>query len=186
MAPPAAAAAAPLNFGFLTVLHDPTGYLGGYLVTNTWGRPLEFRLSTAVQPNRVHQVLYGGTLQAYVCADLIGKTLVDKTATAVQLVVTDTEPVLDLRLKVAVPVVWLAAADDPLGASLAAAGVCARPAGEGRGPLLCHPRFSGDVPAVRELLGRLDEGFDLAEPLGRIREAMTEARKMGVTKPLAA
>src|SRR5215469_1970005 len=115
-------APATLHLGFLTVLHEPTGYLGGYLVTNTWGRPLEFRLSTAVQPNRVHHILYGGTLQPYVCADLIGKTLVDKTATAVQLLVTDSEPVLDLRLKVAVPVVWLAPADDQLGAALAAGG----------------------------------------------------------------
>ena len=179
---PDPAVSAPLHVGFLTVLHEPTGYLGGYLVTNTWGRPLEFRLSSAVQPNRVHQILYGGTLKPYVCADLIGKTLVDKTATAVQLLVTDSEPVLDLRLKVAVPVVWLAPADDALGAALAAGGACARPAADGRGALLCHPRFPGDVPAVRELLGRLDEGLDLAEPLGRIREAIAEARKMGVTR----
>src|SRR4051794_26914456 len=33
-------AVAPLNVGFLTVLHEPSGYLGGYLVVNTWGRPL--------------------------------------------------------------------------------------------------------------------------------------------------
>src|SRR5262245_11160690 len=36
---------ATLNLGFLTVLHEASGYLGGYLVTNQWGRPLEFRLS---------------------------------------------------------------------------------------------------------------------------------------------
>ena len=42
-----------VNIGFLTILHEANGYLGGYLVTNQWGRPLEFRLSTAVQPNRV-------------------------------------------------------------------------------------------------------------------------------------
>ena len=37
---------ATLHIGFLTVYAEPTGYLGGYLVTNSWGRPLEFRLST--------------------------------------------------------------------------------------------------------------------------------------------
>ena len=67
-----------MTLGFLTVLHENAGYVGGYLVTNQWGRPLEFRLSTAVQPNRVQQILYGGTLLSYICADLIGKTLVDK------------------------------------------------------------------------------------------------------------
>lgn len=174
--------AAPLNVGFLTILQEPTGYLGGYLVTNTWGRPLEFRLSTAVQPNRVHQILYGGTLKPYLYADLIGKTLVDKSGTPVQLLVTDSGPVLDLRLKGATPVVWLATAEDPLTTVLTEAGACVRPAGGGRGPLLCHPRFPEDLPAVRELLGRVEEGLDLAEPLARIREAIAEARKMGVTK----
>ena len=63
-------ATATPNLGFLTVLHEPSGYLGGYLVTNVWGRPLEFRVSTAVQPNRVQRILYGGTLQPYICAEL--------------------------------------------------------------------------------------------------------------------
>ena len=56
----ASTAPATLNLGFLMIVHEPNGYAGGYLVTNQWGRPLEFRLSTAVQPNRVQQVLYGG------------------------------------------------------------------------------------------------------------------------------
>lgn len=65
---------ASLHLGFLTVFAEPNGYLGGYLTTNSWGRPLEFRLSTAVQPNKVQQILYARTLNEYLCADLIGKT----------------------------------------------------------------------------------------------------------------
>ena len=87
----------PPHLGFLTVLHDGGGFYGGYLVTNLWGRPLEFRLSTAVQPNRVQQILYGPTLRTYLSADLIGKTLVEKTATPVQLVLSDSRDVLELR-----------------------------------------------------------------------------------------
>jgi hypothetical protein len=170
-----------LNVGFLTVLHEASGYLGGYLVTNIWGRPLEFRLSSAVQPNRVQQILYGGTLQAYVCAELIGKTLVEKASTAVQLLVTDQEHVLELRLKVEVPVLWLAAADDPLGLKLASLGTAVAPAAQGQGPILRHPSYPGDEATGRELLARLDVGLDLAEPFARIREAIGEARKLGVT-----
>jgi hypothetical protein len=172
---------APSNLGFLTVLHEASGYLGGYLVTNTWGRPLEFRLSSAVQPNRVQTVLYGDTLRAYVCADLIGKALVDKAGLSVQLLVTDQEQVLELRQKVEVPVLWLAAADDPRAAALASTGAAVAPAAPGRGPLLRHPRFPGDEAPARELLARLDGGLDLAEPFARIREAIGEARKLGVT-----
>src|SRR5205809_4555368 len=94
------------------IVHEPNGYVGGYLVTNQWGRPLEFRLSTAVQPNRVQQILYGGTLQSYICADLIGKTLVEKTSAGVQFVLTDHEAVLDLRQRLEIPVAWLASLED--------------------------------------------------------------------------
>jgi hypothetical protein len=170
------------NLGFLTVLHESNGYLGGYLVTNVWGRPLEFRLSSAVQPNRVQHILYAATLEPYLCADLIGKTLVDKAAVPVQLLVTDRETVLELRLKLECPVLWLAAADDARALALAERGAAVAPAQANRGPLLCHPRFAEDVTLARELLARLDAGFDLAEPFVRIREAIGEARKMGVHK----
>jgi len=171
-------ATASLHVGFLTVLHEPSGYLGGYLVTNAWGRPLEFRLSTAVQPNRVQQILYGGTLEPYICADLIGKTLVEKAGVPVQLVVTDCPMALDLRLRLDAPVVWLA----PPGETPAGFGSPARPGSPSAGAVFAHPRHPEDVPVVRGFLDRLDATLDLAEPFVRIREAIGEARKMGVTK----
>jgi hypothetical protein len=161
---------APLNLGFLTVLHEPGGYVGGYLVTNQWGRPLEFRLSTAVQPSRVQQILYAGTLEPYICADLIGKTLVDKTAVPVRLVVTDTAAVLDLRLRLEVPVAWVAP-DETDGPGLPV-----------RGRVRCHAGFPEDGPAVGEVLDRVAGLLDLAEPFVRIREAVAEARKLGVAR----
>jgi hypothetical protein len=166
-AAPLAVSVGTLQLGFLTVLHEANGYLGGYLAVNGWGRPLEFRLTSAVQPNRVQQILYGGTLETYVCADLIGKTLVEKAGVAVQLVVTDLEEVLDLRLKLDVPVAWLTppAATEPV---------------KGRRHFRCHPRYEADATAVHDILERLDAMFDLAEPFQRIREAIGEARKMGV------
>jgi hypothetical protein len=168
-APPQRPQNGPLNVGFLTVLHEANGYLGGYLVTNTWGRPLEFRLSSAVQPNRVQQILYAGTLEPYICADLIGKALVEKAAVPAHLIVTEREVVLDLRLKVEAPVVWLARAEEPRAAIRT-----------GQGGLVLHPRFAGDGQAVRDILERIDSTFDLAEPFQRIREAIGEARKLGV------
>ncbi len=178
----ASTALATPNLGFLMIVHEPTGYAGGYLVTNLWGRPLEFRLSTAVQPNRVQQVLYAGTLEPYICADLIGKTLVDKTSAPAGLVLTDCAAALDLRLRLEVPVVWLAPPEDLAVARMTEAGLCARPAANGRAAVLCHPRYPADVPVVREVLEKVDGLVDPAEPFARIKEAMGEARKMGVTK----
>jgi hypothetical protein len=171
----------PLSLGFLTILQEPTGYVGGYLVTNVWGRPLEFRLTSAVQPNRVQQILYADTLAGYVCGKLIGKALFDKTSVPVQLVVTDREAALDLRLDVEVPVVCLQVEADPAPVTV---NVLDLPGGRGR--LVCHPRYPGDLAGVEQILQQIDRSLDLAEPFGRIREALTEARKMGVTGRSAA
>jgi hypothetical protein len=152
-----------LNLGFLTVVRESGGYLGGYLVTNQWGRPLEFRLSTAIQPNHVQRILYADTLEPYICGDLIGKTLVDKTGVPIQLVVTDCPAALDLRHRLEVPVALLV------------------PAEGSRLDLRGHARYPDDARLIEEALDRLRGQLDLAEPFQRIREAMTEARKMGVT-----
>src|SRR5690349_21253291 len=96
---------ANLHLGFLTVFAEANGYLGAYPATSPRARPLEHRLSTAVQPNKVQQLLYASTLNEYLCADLIGKTLIDKTTTSVQLVVTDSLDLLPLRSRIDVPVI---------------------------------------------------------------------------------
>jgi hypothetical protein len=163
--------------GFLTVLHEATGYVGGYLATNIWGRPLEFRLSSAVQPNRVQQILYAATLEPYICADLIGKTLVDRTGVAVQVVITDRASVLELRHKLDTPVVWLA----PAGHEASDPALVVRPGSAGRGPLVCHPAYAGDAAVVRDWLEGSSSAVDLGEPFVRIREAIGEARKLGVS-----
>jgi hypothetical protein len=172
--------ASPPTLGFLTVQQEPAGWAGYYLVTNAWGRPLEFRMSSAVQPNRVQTALYGPTLLDYLHADVIGKALVEKTAIKPDLIVTDTPPALALRARVEVPVVALR----PDAAVLPA---------ETR--TLTHPRsslalllpaaFAADEPGVVARLDAVDPSVDLAEPFARIREAVSEARKLGVSGRVA-
>jgi len=171
---------ATVNLGFLTIVQEANSSAGGYLVTNSWGRPLEFRLSTAVQPSRVHQILYGSTLWSYVCADLIGKTLLDKAAVPVRMVFTDHDAVLDLRLRVEIPVAHLVPAEGSF-----EEGADPRSERSERALLRYHLSFPGDERTVRDLLSGLDPAFDLREPFVRIREAMSEARRMGITNRAA-
>jgi hypothetical protein len=162
-----------VNLGFLAVQREPAGYVGGYLVTNLWGRPLEFRLSSPVLPNKLQQILYGPALEPYLCGDLIGKKLLEKTTTPAQYIFTDQPAALDLRLVVDVPVGLFACVSRPEESSSVTDNVC------------CHPRFEKDVAAVRSLLDRLGPSFDLADPFQRIREALAEARKLGVANRAA-
>jgi hypothetical protein len=156
-----------VSLGFLAILQEHGSYLGGYLVTNLWGRPLEFRLSSAVQPNRIQQILYGASLQTYVCADLIGKTLVDKATSPTQTIFTDHEAVLDLRLLLEVPIAWLPPAQD------------GRIDDSKSTRFQCHPQFPDDANFIRALFGKDDGILNPAEPFMRIREAIAEARKKG-------
>lgn len=164
------------NLGFLSVFHEVNGYVGGYLVVNPWGRPLEFRLSSAVQPNKVQQILYGDTLQGYLCGEVIGKTLIDKTATPVEWVITDNPLTLDLRLRVPFPVAFWCNRLDP---DRPAPGLLVQ------SQLYCHERFPEDAALIREMIERIGT-FDFGEPFARIREAMQEARKLGVANRNAA
>ncbi len=160
------------NLGFLSVFSEANGYIGGYLVTNGWGRPLEFRLTSAVQPNRVQQILYGDTLPGFLCGELIGKTLVEKTTTPAQLILTDNPLALDVRLRLEQPVALWQAADTP------PPGLIVQP------NIWCHARFPEDVATVRDLLEKIGP-IDLGEPFVRVREAMAEARKLGVSSRAA-
>ncbi len=165
------AAVATVTVGFLSVVTDASGVYGGYLLTNAWGRPLEFRLSTAVQPNRVQQILYGPTLAEYLHADLIGKTLVEKAVAAPGLIVADSLAALGLWDRIGVMTVSVAPADGPTVRSL----------GTARSPVpLAYPaKHAGELSALTARLEQLDPAVDLSEPFARIREAMAEARKQG-------
>ena len=165
-----------LTLGFLTIVHEPSGYLGGYLLTNGWGRPLEFRLTSAVQPNRVQAVLYGDSLAEFVQAELIGKTLIEKSTTPPALVVTNVPVAIATRCFVPMPVIAATPEVDrppPFGCLTFDHARC-------RGSLLVLEKFAADRSHIDPLLAQIDASVDLLEPFLRIKDAMAEARKMGV------
>lgn len=165
-----------ITVGFLTVVQEPVGWAGYYLVTNAWGRPLEFRLTTAVQPNRLQAALYGPTLAVYLHADVIGRALVEKTALKPDLIVSDCPAALGLRGRVDIPTVAFRADGAPVPAETRS---FTHP--RASKPLLLAAVFAADEPTILARLNTLDAAVDLVEPFARIREAVTESRKMGVT-----
>jgi len=187
--------------GFLTVLDDPEhGLFGGYLVLNAAGRPLEFHCTAPIKPNRAQQILYGPTLEPFLYGEQIGQTLVDKATIEPLVVCTDRKPALAVRDYVKVPVALVLAAEDDLNATGATAGAVS--SGDTSGPVwridaahfgaaplasfqlgrnrLAVPQSSPqDQRQITERIAELAESFDLAEPFGRIREAIQEARRGG-------
>jgi hypothetical protein len=56
---------------------DPAGYLGGVLVVDEFGLPLEFRHTVALRPTRLQSTLYGEALDRYLRAAVITTRLLD-------------------------------------------------------------------------------------------------------------
>jgi hypothetical protein len=158
-------------FGFLTVVEQPeSGLVGGYLVLNASGRPLEFHCTAPVKPNRAQEILYGPTLKPFLYGEQIGEALVAKTKTDVLLVFTDQVAVLSVREAVSSPVLLLETNRESRTEShhwfeLDAFRVA------------LEIQHSSDQPAVVDVWKTHHPTLDLVEPFDRIREALEEAQK---------
>lgn len=173
----------PPAIGFLTVVEEPSqGLVGGYLLLNSAGRPLEFHCTTPVNANRPQQILYGAALLPYLYGEQIGQALVAKGRSAPRLICTDVAPALSVRDFSATPVALVVGIDPKLNdregeqfvAKVMSAARC-REIGRGEtwraGLPLAHEK---DAEPTNSALGTLAADFDLAEPFERIREALHE------------
>lgn len=159
----------PFRLGFLSAVDvAERGYVGGLLVTNHLGRPLEFQCTAPVRPNRTQQILYGPTLGPYIFSDLIGRTLVEKAAVKPHLLLVEEPALLELRTQVPVAVACLI--DEATGTNVPLLG---------RQPLRLHDDFASDIALLEKHAGLITADADLREPFLRIREALTETLASG-------
>jgi len=164
-----------LRLGFLTAIEVPDrGFSGGLLVTNHYGRPLEFQCTTPVKPNSTQEILYGSSLQPFLLGELIGGTLVDKTSVKPQVILTDLPQILELRNHIDLPVVLVEVPGEGWGAA----------EGEptlqlGRQVVRFHPAHGGDCDEVAANSRQVPAEADLCEPFTRVRDALQETLKSG-------
>jgi hypothetical protein len=179
--------------GFLTVVrNDQHGLLGGYLVLNVNGRPLEFHCTAPVKPNRAQEILFGPALEPYLYGEQIGQTLIAKSEVQPLAVCTDLAAVLAVRQFVSLPVALvLPAGLDDRSESCEAAPLdgqsyrvdSSHPAVPlaafrlGRNRLAVPSGSLADRASLASNLESIADTFDLAEPFERIRNAIDEARR---------
>lgn len=175
------------TLGFYTVLeHEHLGYVGGYLLLNAAGRPLEFHCTAPLKPSRSQQILFGPTLDAYLYGEQIGQTLLGKAEPAAS-VYTDVELALAVRDYVSMPVALVLAAEDGAASPAPAASDwrvdtrrrrtrSLRSFSCGRNHLAVPEERPADVETITARLESLAQ-FDLHEPFTRIREAVAEAQR---------
>ena len=162
----------PACLGFLTVVeHAELGLLGGYLLLNAAGRPLEFHCTAPVKASRAQEILYGPTLRPYLYGEQIGQTLLAKSKRSPLVVCTDCEPMLSVRDYTHLPVALVNSAGATAGSSSSA------PLRLGRNELVLPAPYAGDEQVIRQHWPAQADHLDLSEPFTRIREALDEAQK---------
>ncbi len=183
------------RLGFLTAIEVPDrGFVGGLLVTNHFGRPLEFQCTAPLKPNRAQEILYGPTLIPYVLGDLIGRTLIEKVGVKPHLVLTERNDLLPLRDLISIPVACVDEPVRPAEASAQAEQSAEKTAAQdaespangttpafrlGRQILRFHAAHADDQAVAERGAATVPQDADLREPFERVREALNETAQSG-------
>jgi hypothetical protein len=169
-----------LRLGFFASIAVPErGFVGGLLVTNHLGRPLEFQCTAPVRPNRTQEILYGPTLVPFLLGEVIGRTLVEKVGVKPTLLLVDELSLLDLRSHIEIPVACVeldadgkvsrAQPDSPIGPTLTI----------GNREVSFSAAHAADRDRIRTMAGSVPKEADLGEPFTRVREALQETLQLG-------
>ena len=164
----AEAGGSDLAYGFLTVVDSAThGLFGGYLVVDALGRPLEFHCTAPVKVSRAQQILYGPTLHGQLQGRQIGGALLAEGKATPAVVLTDREPMLQVRPYTNLPVALVGREEE-----LAAGGFTV-----GDAAVRLHADDASRSAELEARLGPLAAAVDLCEPFERIRAALDEAAR---------
>jgi hypothetical protein len=164
--------------GFLVVRAGDDGtYVGGLMVTDASGLPVDFRYTDPVTPTRLQRALYGNVLDRYLRSEVVLRTLLDALDAPPSMLLVDDPDLLDEPID-GFPVALVAASKaEPIG-----------PAGtrsaEGTGTFLLQatatghplrvslPTGSPHEAAVVDALVALSARMDVLEPAARVQDAL--------------
>ncbi len=164
--------------GFLVVRAGDDGtYVGGLMVTDASGLPIDFRYTDPVTPTRLQRALYGNVLDRYLRTEVVLRTLLDALDGPPTLLLVDDPGLLDEPID-GFPVALVAPSKaDPIGPAGARSG-------EGTGTFLLQADASGhplrvSLPAgspheaaVVGALVALSARMDVLEPVARVQDAL--------------
>src|SRR3954468_22160770 len=181
------------TFGYLSVINSADhGYFGGYLIVGPLGRPLEFHCTAPIRPSRAQQILYGPTLEPFLLGEQIAGAVLGAAKLNPRLILTNCEAILHSRSRISVPMVQLCGNPESLVEPTDLKPASTNLVGNSRARLGPHESFTieafefflpigseSDREETIRLLTELARQIDLAEPFGRIEEAIREAQRLG-------
>lgn len=180
--------------GFVSVRKRPEqGYFGGYLIVNATARPLEFHCTVPVQPTRAQSILFGNTLEEFLCGEQITRSLLAKAKLLPDAILVDTPTALCARHWFDVPILWLSCTEAQRGSGSRShhehgfafpefhrdpAEITTRTFGAYQ--FACLQAYQADLEAAGQLFentsgNKAKSRFEFDEPFERIVEALSEA-----------
>ena len=159
------------RLGFVTIVDVPElGFAGGMLVVSPAGRPIEFHCTPPVAENRTQKILYGQTYRGFLFCDQIASSLVDKSKSRPQLLVTDRSELLALDKIVDLPVALLCS-EGQMENRVSGFDV-------GGEKIVSQINDAGQLDWVKSACIAFTESLPLVEPFERIRLAIEEAQSV--------
>ena len=76
-----------LKIAYFVAMKEGASYLGGLLLTDTSGIPLDFRYTEPITPTKLQAVLYGKALEPHLKEEVIQKTLLQELKNAPDLLI---------------------------------------------------------------------------------------------------
>lgn len=74
--------------GYLSVLKIEDKHIGGMLVVNDLGIPVEFKYSEPITPTKLQEIIYGSSLEYYLHTEIIARGLIQKLENRPELILT--------------------------------------------------------------------------------------------------
>jgi hypothetical protein len=158
-----------IRLAFMDVILFSDGAIrGGILTTDIETRPYEFRITSAIKPSQLQQMLYGTSLKDYVYGELICAPLIKATKEKISFVLTRERYIMEVRPLVGVPIVLLAYNE--------------KGAADGVKPISfqVHKDYSSEFSPAQTVLTPITQKLDLMEPFERLKLALNEVHRLGV------
>lgn len=157
-----------VRLGFLAAIETrDRAFVGGLLVTDRFGRPLEFQCTTPVKPNRTQELLYGPTLVPFILGELLGKTLLDRLQVKPHLLFVDRAETLLVRSSVSIPVLWALERSSKEATDKPSVDI-------GINRCVFADDFESDRDVIKKHAAVFANDANLREPLERVSEALKE------------
>lgn len=157
--------------------------MGGLLVTDQKGFPLEFRYTDPVSPSALQRIIYGHALDRYLIVEVISRSLVESVADKPDIFITNSTLILELNDLLGAPLISIQEGNESPFSELGHFSkldngdivMQIHPSGSP-----AHITFAGEekeFEKIQPILESVGGEMDLLEPIKRINEALSEIIK---------